>query len=45
MGVCVPGGCCAYARVDADEYANEIWGERVREVVGQMGIFRWWGVG
>ena len=33
MSVCVAGGCCAYTRVDADEYANEIEGERVGEVV------------
>ena len=39
------GGCGAYAGIDADEYANEIGGERVGKMIGKMCIFRWWGVG
>lgn len=39
MGVCVASGCGADARIDADEHANKIWGERVGEVIGQVGVF------
>ena len=28
------GGCSAYARIDADEYADQVWGKGVGEVVG-----------
>lgn len=45
MGVRVPCDCGADARIDADEHANEIWGERIREMIGQMGVFGRWGVG
>ena len=40
MGVCVASGCCAYSWVDADEYADEIGGERVGEVVCKVSVFR-----
>ena len=45
VGVSVAGGCGADAWVDADEDADEVGGERVCEVVGQVGVFGWRGVG
>lgn len=39
MRVCVAGGGCSDPRIDADEDTDQIGCERVRQEVGEMGVF------